>query len=210
MAINLFDNLLSQDAYAVSLTGNPETDAQILIFTKGIPEIYGEELGVTYEFDLTNQEFMNQMIDKMETFDRGSKKIDVESLPANIKQRYVDIGTKIACEFCCSARTLVFKDGKAACGCAHSAAMRGLALYLLQNHPEEFTNDQILQELARWKALFFPKQMMKKYITQAESEKFTPDIAALLLNTRINKNAKNISIPLPSNVENLPDMAGGC
>jgi len=37
-----------------------------------------------------------------------------------------------------------------------------LAKYLLQNHGSEYTNDEILEELGRWKTLFFPGNMMQK------------------------------------------------
>lgn len=33
-------------AQAVELTGNPEVDAQILVFSKGMPHMYGKELGI--------------------------------------------------------------------------------------------------------------------------------------------------------------------
>jgi len=46
--------------------------------------------------------------------------------------------------------------GAPACGCAHSYAMRGLAKYLIKNHPKEFSDDEILGELGKWKVLFFP------------------------------------------------------
>ena len=53
------------------------------------------------------------------------------------------------------------KAGGAACSCAHSFAMRGLAKYLLVKHPK-MSNDEILTELAKWKTLFFPGQMTAK------------------------------------------------
>ena len=40
--------------------------------------------------------------------------------------------------------------------------MRGLAKYLITNHPNEFTDDQILEELGKWKILFFPGPMAAK------------------------------------------------
>ena len=54
-----------------------------------------------------------------------------------------------------------FSNGQAACGCAHSYAMRGLAKYLLTKHPE-MTNDEILNELGKWKTLFFPDSINAK------------------------------------------------
>ena len=40
--------------------------------------------------------------------------------------------------------------------------MRGLAKYLLDRHANEFTNDEILEELGKWKVLFFPGIMQNK------------------------------------------------
>lgn len=208
LMIKVVDALTINKSSQVLLTGDSETDAQLLIFSKGIPEIYGPELKVMYEFDLIDQKLMDSMIKKMETFDRGNKKI---TLSGEKLERYAGIGIKISCEFCCSAKSIIHSDGTSACGCAHSAAMRGLMAYLIEFHGEEYTDDEILRELARWKALFFPKQMIKKYIKQTEEENYTPDIAALLVGAKTDKRAsKNIKIPLPSEIKNLPDMAGGC
>ncbi len=207
MLISIASGIMRDDA--VYLTGDSAADAQILIFSKGVPEIYGFELGVKYDFDLRDQDMMNAMMEKMSTFDRGSKKIDVDALPADFKKRYVNIGSRIACEFCCGAKTLIFPNGQPACECAHSSAMRGLALYLLKNHSNEFSDERILQELARWKSLYFPKQMMKKYIEEIETGNYTPDISALTLGTKIN-GRKNAGFGLPASFDSLPDMVGGC
>ena len=40
--------------------------------------------------------------------------------------------------------------------------MRGLAKYLIKNHGAELSNDQILEELGKWKTLFFPSKLMQK------------------------------------------------
>ena len=40
--------------------------------------------------------------------------------------------------------------------------MRGLAKYLIKEHGSEFTNEQVLEELAKWKTLFFPGPMAAK------------------------------------------------
>ena len=103
------------------------------------------------------------------------------------QQRFLAIGSKIACEFCCGARTLVAKDGKPACGCAHSAAMRGLAKYLLQKHAAEFSDQQILEELTKIKTISFPKQMVQRAL----------ELKAL---------GKNID----AETQNLPPQVGGC
>ena len=56
---------------------------------------------------------------------------------------------------------VIFENGERACGCAHSYAMRGLAKYLLVNHPE-MSDYEILNELGKWKVLFFPGIHEKK------------------------------------------------
>ncbi len=131
----------------------------------GTPEIYGLELGVTFDGDS----------DKMITILR---RYEDASLDEGQMKRYVDVGSRIACEYCCGVKTLVFKNGQRACGCAHSYAMRGLAKYLIINHPAEYTDDEILDELAKWKATYFPKQSLQK-VLQKQVETGKVDLSVL-------------------------------
>lgn len=117
----------------------------------GIPERYGAKLGVSFDSAAA-------AIPILENFDRGPGTI---TLTGELLKRYINIGSQTSCEFCCGATTLVFPDGKPACGCAHSAAMRGLALYLLQQYPE-MPDGEILAEVNRWKAVFFPGPTAQK------------------------------------------------
>ncbi len=117
----------------------------------GTPEIYGPELKVTFDGD------SDKMISILRQYED-------EPLDEIQMKRYVDVGSRIACEYCCGVKTLVFQNGKRACGCAHSYAMRGLTKYLVINHPAEYTNDEILDELAKWKATYFPKQSIQKVL----------------------------------------------
>lgn len=120
---------------------------------KGKPDVYGDELGVSYDS-------VEAAIPRLyETDDYyGSKKIE---LSAEKQQRYIAITTAISCEYCCGANAITTAAGAPACGCAHSAAMRGLAKYLLDKHPE-MADNQILSELGKWKVLFFPSDSVKK------------------------------------------------
>lgn len=195
----------------LSLSGDLTKDAIAIALSKGVPEIYGEELGLEY-IDPSQGRVMDQMMSIMKQYDPdyGRNKIVLEG---DLKQRYIDVNIKISCEYCCSAKAIIFEDGKASCGCAHSQAMRGLTAYLLQNHADEFTNDQVLRELSRWKGLYYPKQTIKKLVKQLQSGEFTPDISALLLDIDVSKLSENLQdgdIPLPSEIKNLPSMAGGC
>jgi hypothetical protein len=128
----------------------------LAIIPEGIPAIYGQELGVSYDdVSPNNPTKADETINKLATYDNDIT-LDGEDL-----ERYISIVLKISCEYCCGAPSIIFSDGSAACGCAHSYAMRGLAKYLIQNHPE-MSDDQILEELGKWKALFFPDQISLK------------------------------------------------
>ena len=185
------------------LTGNIAEDAVKISFHQGVPDIYGTEMGVSFEE-------VQQAMDIMKQYDPGygSNKI---SLNADEMKRYIDVNIKISCEYCCGAKSIIFENGEAACGCAHSQAMRGLAAYLIRNHGGEFTNDQMLRELAIWKGRYFPKQMIQKVTEQLQSGKYTPDVASLLLDLKLPKySEEQKSAPLPSDIKDLPGMVGGC
>ena len=76
---------------------------------------------------------------------------------------------------------LYFENGQAACGCAHSYAMRGLTKYLILNHGDELTDDQILEEVGKWKVLFFPGIMQGKADVM-ESQGISTDYISLASN----------------------------
>ena len=129
---------------------------------KGIPRIYGGELGVSFDDVSPNDaQKANATIAVLSQFDTEKSGKFIE-LTGEKEQRYIKIASQISCEYCCGAESIIFSDGKRACGCAHSYSMRGLAKYLLQNHPDEFTDDQILEELGKWKTLYFPGVLAQK------------------------------------------------
>lgn len=175
-----------------------------IVWSKGMP-FYGQELGVTYD-DVIGS------LTKLAALDPtyGSQKI---ALVGEELKRYVKIGTtdKMTCEFCCGAKTLVFTNGGAACGCQHSQAMRGILAYMIQKYPQK-TDDEMMREVARWKALFFPNQMMARAQEQLASGKYTPDFAALVLglNEKILKQlGAQGAVTAPSSIPQ-PNMVGGC
>ena len=154
----------------------------------GTPPVYGEELGLRYD-DVTpaNPQQADQAIRVMGDLDRalqlegadleryvrivsqisceyccGAKSIifdenDVVQMDQQIKAA-LESG-KITAE---DATKYQRQAGDAACGCAHSYAMRGVAKYMILKHGAEVTDDEILTELAKWKVLFFPAQMTAK------------------------------------------------
>lgn len=119
------------------------------IVPKGIPAVYGTEMGVKYDdISANNPGLADATIQKLSQY---------EDMELNQEQitRYIRIGSSISCEYCCGAKAIIFSNGERACGCAHSYAMRGVAKYLLIKHPD-MTDEQMLSELGKWKVLFFP------------------------------------------------------
>ena len=156
------------------------------LIPKGIPAIYGQELDISFD---NVQDAINKVRVFGPTYGKADKKITLTG--ENLK-RYTNIGLQIACEYCCSAKTLVKKDGTAACGCAHSIMMRGLAAYLVENHPE-LSDKQILDELETWKITYFPKQTLTAKLGEMEKSG--------------DEGIKSILKEFP---DFLPKMVGGC
>ncbi len=144
-------------------TGSASLDAMLNeILPKGVPAVYGKELAVSFDdISAANPQKADETIGKLAVFDN---KI---SLSEDELQRYVNVGLNISCEYCCTAQAIIFADGSMACGCAHSASMRGLAKYLIQNHGE-LSDEQILAELGKWKTLFFPTILAQKVLVLKE------------------------------------------
>lgn len=197
-------SVASTQTSAPALTGDPTQDAIKLVIPTGTPPVYGAELGVSFDDPIKSLAVL-QALDP--TYGKNKITLDAEQT-----KRYVKVGSLIACEYCCGAKTLVFGDGRAACGCAHSQAMRGLAAYIITKHPNDMTDDQLLREMARWKALFFPKQMIQKFETQRAAGQFsTADMAAIMMG--IDTKALGMgtqATAAPTSVASLPNMVGGC
>src|SRR3989338_1509116 len=127
------------------------------VIPKGIPDVYGKELGVSFDdISAANPGKADATIKKLGVLDQQI------TLTGDNLERYIDIASKISCEYCCGAESIIFENGQAACGCAHSYAMRGLAKYLIKEHGAQFSDDEILEEMGKWKTLFFPGQITQK------------------------------------------------
>lgn len=158
------------------LTGSSLQSITEKVIPTGTPE-YGDEIGVSYDEP-------EESLSVLASYDVS---IPTSSLSTDELARYINIGTQISCEFCCSVPAIITQTGQAACGCEHSIAMRGLAKYLIQNHPE-YSDAEVLEELTKWKALFFPRQMIQREIQlQVQSGQIDASI-----------------------LDQLPDMVGDC
>ena len=148
---------------SISGAGQPSTLAgsSAEFMPSGVPAIYGKELSVRYDdVSASNPQKADATIQTLGNLDQQI------TLSGKDKDRYINIlytmNKGISCEYCCGARAIIFSDGQAACGCAHSYAMRGLTKYLLTKHGKEYTDEQIQEEVGKWKALFFPGQINTK------------------------------------------------
>jgi len=194
---------------SVALTGDALQDAINIVIPTGTPAVYGSELGVSFDDPLNSLNIISQLDPAY-----GSSKVFTKDTASNDEWgRYIEILTTptITCEFCCGATTAVRSDGSPACGCQHVWAMRGLTAYLLRNHPD-MSNDEIMTEVARWKALFFPKDMTSRFLVQTKSGEYTPDMAALIagVDSAVVKNFASGDIPAASSIQDMPGMVGGC
>lgn len=177
-----------------SATGNTVATTSfsnsIDVTPKGVPEIYGKELGVSFDdISPNNPVSSDATIKKLVLLD-SSITFDSEEL-----KRYNNIASNISCEFCCGATSL------SSCKCAHNASMSGLAKYLVKNHGDEYTDDQILEELGKWKTLFFPSKISQK--------------AGILFDAGIDLNYINLASNKYSGIEKgvksaTGGMVGGC
>ena len=203
-AFNFYEvnKLKSNDGGDNEITGNAVTNTNnfvIAVIPKGIPRIYGNELGVNYDdVSTSNPEKADLTIKKIGILDQRIE------LTSSDLERYISIVSKISCKYCCGSPSIIFADGRAACGCAHSFAMRGLAKYLIKYHPNEFTDDQILEELGKWKTLFFPGAISEKaVILQSRG------IELNYINLASNK-YRDIEKEVPAGSSSSGRMVGGC
>ncbi|HLC63205.1 MAG TPA: hypothetical protein VJJ21_02700 [Candidatus Nanoarchaeia archaeon] len=161
---------------------------QAAVIPKGVPEIYGSELNIKYDdVNANDPGKADETIKILANLDRtltlegknkeryvtiasqisceyccGAKSIiftkdDIDAVNKNIDDAIA--AGKVTSE---EAKKYRQEAGGAACGCAHSYAMRGLAKYLLLKHGNEYSDDQILEELGKWKTLFFPGNIQAK------------------------------------------------
>lgn len=180
----------------VKLTGDLRIDVLAIISVKGEPGLYGKLMGVSFDK-------VQESIDIMKIYDPRKG-----SFGGNEYMRYVNITSKISCEFCCTVKMLTNNDGSSTCDCDHAKALRGLAFYLLKNHGNDYSDTEILRELSKWKSAFYPKQMAEKIIHQIKENNYSPDIEALLNGIKLP--AYDFSKEKESEIENIPDMVGGC
>ena len=131
-----------------------QDDAVAMLIPSGTPE-YGEKLGVSFDDPIVSLNVLARTV-----YPEYDKKLRND--PAKW-QRYINLASNpygISCEYCCGIGPIgASKDGKSRCGCQHNPALLGLTMWLIDN--TDYSDAEILREVMRWKALFFPKNMVE-------------------------------------------------
>lgn len=153
-------------------------DALDVIIPTGTPE-YGDELGVSYDDPVGSLNFMAKQL--------WSEMRKLKTEDPEVWQRYVNLAKQpvgISCEYCCGITSSAIKsDGESACGCQHNPALLALTVWLMDNRPE-WSDADVLKEVLKWKALFFPRKMTELTIQVSGMD--------------------------ASSLDELPGMVGGC
>jgi len=128
-------------------------DALAIVFPSGTPD-YGAAMGVSFDEPIKSLAYMSKSY--------RSLKAEVESNNPQIFKRFLNLAGKpvgISCEFCCGVGPIgIDKRGNPRCGCQHNPAILYSALWLMKN--TDMSDAQVLREALRWKALFFPRDMV--------------------------------------------------
>lgn len=151
-----------------------QEDAVAMLLPKGTPE-YGQAMGVNFD----------EPEKSLATLANAQKPL-LSGLTPEQKERFINLASKpvgISCEYCCGVQAVgIREDGSSICGCQHNPALLSVAMWLVQN--TDYSDAEILQEVYRWKTLFFPKNMIELAVKIAGGDE--------------------------SVLEDLPGMVGGC
>ncbi|HZX12000.1 MAG TPA: hypothetical protein VFE88_00890 [Candidatus Nanoarchaeia archaeon] len=151
-------------------------DALALIVPTGTPE-YGEAMGISFDDPINSLTLMQNGYSALKKQVQDNQEL---------WQRYLGLAAAprgISCEFCCGIGAQgVDSNGELRCGCSHNPALQTLTFWLLLN--TDSSDAEILREVYKWKAAWYPKNMIQ-YAMQIAGG----DISVL---------------------EELPGMVGGC
>jgi len=150
-------------------------DAVDIIIPKGTPE-YGAEMGVSFD----------EPVKALADLSKAQRPL-LASLTPEEKERFLSIAGKpvgLSCEYCCGVGPIgIDKNGNSACGCQHNPAILAVTMWLIKNRPT-MSDAEIIREGLKWKALFFPKDMVNLAMKVAGGD--------------------------TSSLKDLPGMVGGC
>lgn len=151
-------------------------DAIKTLVPRGTPE-YGQAMGVSFDDPIKSLDLLAKSYPAL--------KEQIKKNPA-LWQRYLNLASKpvgISCEYCCGVGPIgITTKGEITCGCQHAPALQTVTIWLMMN--TKMNDAEILQEVLRWKTLFFPQQMVGMALQLAGGDS--------------------------SALQNIPGMVGGC
>ncbi len=151
-------------------------DAIKTLVPRGTPG-YGQAMGVSFDDPIKSLELLANSYPAL--------KAQTQKNP-EIWTRYLNLATKpvgISCEYCCGVGPIgVTSKGEITCGCQHAPALQTVTMWLMAN--TKMNDAEVLQEVLRWKTLFFPQQMVGMALQLAGGDS--------------------------SSLQNVPGMVGGC
>ncbi len=159
---------------AKAKTGDAAQDALNMLVPTGTPE-YGQEAGVSFDDPIAAQRTW------------GAYERSVQ-LNAEQQRRYDKIVGSFTCDYCCGSpqRPTIITQ----CGCAHARGWRGMAKWFIQKYGDQVTDEQIMGELSKWKALWYPGPTVQRVLQE--------------------QSLSGGESSAPVKLDELPQMVGGC
>ena len=153
-------------------TGDTAQDALNMLVPTGTPE-YGQEAGVSFDDPISAQ--------------RTWGSYERLQLSPEQEKRWEGIVGKFTCDYCCGSpqRPTIITH----CGCAHAKAWRGMAKWFIQKYGDKVSDEQIMGELSKWKALWYPGPTVKRVLQEQSLAGGSTE---------------------PVKLDELPQMVGGC
>lgn len=194
-------------------TGDATKDAIAAVVPTGTPfyvlEGPGSEKinGASFDDPLTSQKVWASLL--------GSKRFGTANtvqLTPEEEQRWNKLTSVFTCDFCCGGPNSVTTINR--CGCAHSYAWQGMAKFFIKYYPQ-YTDEQILGEMTKWKAIWYPQGMIQDYLvfTGQQPASILTHGGSIGIKQQFLQQAPNTQQPTHASVtplDELPSMVGGC
>lgn len=88
------------------------------------------------------------------------------------QKRWNSLINTFTCDYCCGGPSRV--TAIARCGCAHSRAWQGFFKYMITTYGDQYSDDELMGEASRWKALWYPKGMLEDYLLATGKSEVLP------------------------------------
>ena len=138
-------------------------DAVAMMIAQGTPD-YGEAMGISFDDPVGALNILSNAYNGV--------KADIKQNNPDVWERYLNLATKpvgISCEFCCGVGAVgITNSGELRCGCQHNPAIQTLTMLLMKD--TSMNDAEVLREAMKWKAVWFPKDMINLALKAAGGE----------------------------------------